>query len=77
MGIKLEGTDPKIKRKSGLFKQKTLRWNGLKAQNGAWSASKETRRSCSFRRANYEKTGEYIAGVIKSYFRFITCYWRQ
>lgn len=77
MGIKLESIDLKIKRNSRNDEQKTLRWNGIKAQNGARSASKKIRRSSSIRRANDEKTGEYITGVNKSYFWFITCYWRQ
>ena len=77
MGIKLESIDSKTKRNSRNDEQKTLRWNGTKAQNGVRSALKEIRRSSSIRRANDEKTGKYITGVNKSYFWFITCYWRQ
>ena len=77
MGIKLESIDLKTKRNSRCDEQETLWWNGLKEQNGEWSASKKIRRSSSTRRANDEKTGEYVTRVIKSYFRFVTCYWRQ
>jgi hypothetical protein len=77
MGIKLESINLKIKRNSRNVEQKTIRRNGIKTQNGVWLTLKKIRRSSSIRRANDEKTSEYITGINKSYFWFITCNWRK
>ena len=77
MGIKLEIIYWEIKADSGHDEQEKIQWNGFKAQNGAWSTSKKSRRGSTARRTNDEKTGEYITRVNKSDIRPTTSNWRQ